>query len=122
MHRYNRRLYRLARAVLRDRTEAEDALQQGYLSAYRLMDQFRGDAALSSWLSRLVLNECLGRLRRNTRRHNVVPILSPDSAVNLNAMASRDSDLPDNILGRAQMRALIEQKLDALPESSRVVS
>jgi RNA polymerase sigma-70 factor (ECF subfamily) len=121
MRRYNRRLYRLARAALRDQTEAEDALQEAYLSAYRLMGQFRGEAALSSWLSRLVLNECLGRLRRSARRHNLVAIVSSDSAVDINAMASRDSDLPDKILGRAQMRALLEHKLDALPESFRVV-
>src|SRR4051794_27497932 len=61
MRRYNRRLYRLARAALRDQAEAEDALQEAYLSAYRLIGQFRGEAALSSWLSRLVLNECLSR-------------------------------------------------------------
>src|SRR5712671_197160 len=121
MRRYNRRLYRLARAALRDQTEAEDALQEAYLSAYRLMGQFRGEAALSSWLSRLVLNECLGRLRRSTRRHNLVPIMSSDSDIDINGMPSRDSHLPDKVLGRAQMRALLEQKLDALPESFRVV-
>jgi RNA polymerase sigma-70 factor (ECF subfamily) len=121
MRRYNRRLYRLARAALRDPTEAEDALQEAYLSAYRLMGQFRGEAALSSWLSRLVLNECLGRLRRSARRHNLVPIMSSDSEIDINGMASRDSDLPDKVLGRAQMRMLLEQKLDALPESFRVV-
>jgi RNA polymerase sigma-70 factor (ECF subfamily) len=121
MRRYNRRLYRLARAALRDPMEAEDALQEAYLSAYRLMGQFRGEAALSSWLSRLVLNECLGRLRRSARRHNLVPIMSSDSEIDINAMPTRDSDLPDKVLGRAQMRALLEHKLDALPESFRVV-
>jgi RNA polymerase sigma-70 factor (ECF subfamily) len=121
MRRYNRRLYRLARAALRDQTEAEDALQEAYLSAYRLMGQFRGEAALSSWLSRLVLNECLGRLRRSARRHNLVPIMSSDSEIDINAMPTRDCDLPDKVLGRAQMRALLEHKLDALPESFRVV-
>src|SRR5580698_1992890 len=68
MRRYNRRLYRLARATLRDRTEAEDALQDAYISAYRSMGQFRGDASLSTWLSRLVLNECFARIRRSARR------------------------------------------------------
>jgi RNA polymerase sigma factor (sigma-70 family) len=121
MHRYNRRLYRLARAVLRDEREAEDALQEAYLSAYRLLGQFRGEAALSTWLSRLVLNECLGRLRRSARRHNMVPIVSSDSDIDINSMASGDSDLPDRVLGRAQMRALLEHKVDALPETFRVV-
>lgn len=64
MRRHNRRLYRLARAVLRDDAEAEDALQAAYLSAYRSIARFRGDATLGTWLSRLVLNECFGRARR----------------------------------------------------------
>lgn len=63
MRRHNRRLYRLARATLRNHAEAEDALQDAYLHAYRSMSQFRGDARLSTWLSRLVLNECFARLR-----------------------------------------------------------
>jgi len=71
MRRYNRRLYRLARATLRDRTEAEDALQDAYICAYRSIGQFRGDASLATWLSRLVLNECLARMRRTARRQNV---------------------------------------------------
>src|SRR5881409_2629496 len=64
MRRHNRRLYRLARASLRDDAEAEDAVQEAYLSAFRSIGQFRGEAALSTWLSRLVLNECLNRARR----------------------------------------------------------
>ena len=64
MRQYNRRLYRLARAALRNDAEAEDALQEAYLAAYRSIDRFRGESTLSTWLSRLVLNECLGRLRR----------------------------------------------------------
>ena len=71
---HNRRLFRLARATLRNDAEAEDALQEAYLTAYRAMAQFRGDAALGTWLSRLVLNECLGRMRRQKRRDNVIPL------------------------------------------------
>ena len=121
MRRYNRRLYRLARAVLRSDEEAEDALQEGYLSAFRSIAQFRQDSALSTWLSRLVLNECLGRLRRSVRRQNVIPMVSSNTSMEMNAMAADDAELPDQVLGRAQMRALLERKLDALPESFRVV-
>ena len=78
MRRYNRRLYRLARASLRDDTEAKDALQDAYLCAYRSIGQFRGEAALLTWLSRLVLNECNARLRRSIRRENIVSIVSAD--------------------------------------------
>ena len=118
MRRYNRRLYRLARAVLRSATEAEDALQEAYLSAYRSIGDFRGDAGLSTWLSRLVLNECLERLRRSARRNKVVSIVSSDTDL---AVAKSESDLPEEVLGRAQIRALLERKLDALPEGFRTV-
>lgn len=121
MRRYNRRLYRVARAVLGNDEEAEDALQESYLSAFRSLDQFRHDAALSSWLMRLVLNESLGRRRRSARRQNVIPMMRSNQDTEINAMAADDAELPDQILGRAQMRALIERKLDALPESFRVV-
>jgi RNA polymerase sigma factor (sigma-70 family) len=121
MRRHNRRLYRLARAALRDDAEAEDALQDAYLSAYRSIGQFRGDATLSTWLSRLVLNECLGRLRRNARRQNVIPMVSSNTETEIDAVAARDADRPDKALGRSQMRALLERKLDELPESFRMV-
>ena len=60
MRRYNRRLYRAARSLLRDGAEAEDAVQEAYLSAYRALDGYRGDAALATWLTRIVVNECMG--------------------------------------------------------------
>ncbi len=119
MRQYNRRLFRLARAVLRDDTEAEDALQDAYLAAYRSIDRFRGDSALSTWLSRLVLNECFGRLRRGARRQKVIPMVSPTQE--MDTVAEPDSERPDRVLARAQMRALLERKLDDLPETFRLV-
>ena len=116
---YNRRLYRLARATLRDDAEAEDALQDAYLSAYHAMREFRGDAALSTWLSRLVLNECLGRIRRGNRRSRVVPLVSSSEEMGL--VAEEPSRRPERLVARAQIRELLEQKLDALPEAFRVV-
>jgi RNA polymerase sigma factor (sigma-70 family) len=119
MRRYNRRLYRLARAALRDPAEAEDALQDAYLSAYRSIAQYRGDAPLSTWLSRLVLNECFGRLRRSARRQKVIPIVG--ATPEADTVPERDSELPDRIFARAEIRALLERKLDQLPESYRMV-
>ena len=72
---HNRLLYRLGRAILGDGTEAKGALQAAYLSAYRSIARFRGDATLSTWLSSLVLNECYARLRRAARRQNVTPMV-----------------------------------------------
>jgi RNA polymerase sigma-70 factor (ECF subfamily) len=123
MRRYNRRLYRLARATLRDAAEAEDALQEAYLAAFRAMPQFRGDASLATWLSRLVLNECFARQRRGARRENIAPMVSTSVMTDFerNTMDERQSASPDQALMRTELRALLERKLDALPEAFRVV-
>src|SRR5438445_13695035 len=65
----NRRLYRLARGILRNDGEAEDVVQETYLRAFTHLENFRGDSRLSTWLGRITINEALGRLRR--RRANV---------------------------------------------------
>jgi RNA polymerase sigma-70 factor (ECF subfamily) len=121
MRRHNRRLYRLARAVLRDNAEAEEALQDAYLSAYRSIGGFRGESALSTWLSRLVLNECFGRLRRQMRRQNLIPMVHAMFHIGFEPTVNTTAEEPDQALGRAQMRALLERKLDELPEGFRTV-
>jgi len=121
MRRYNRRLYRLARATLRDDAEAEDALQDAYLAAYGAIAQFRGDSSLSTWLSRLVLNECFGRLRRSARRQNVVPIAGSLEEMNVNDLSGDSAEGPDRLAMRSEVRALIEHRLDELPDIYRVV-
>lgn len=122
IRRNNRRLYRLARAALRDDAEAEDALQEAYLSAYRAIGEFRGDAALATWLSRLVLNQCLGRLRRHARREKVIPMVasSGDDAMEHDYPAP-DDDAPDQAYARTELRGLIERQLDRLPKAFRLV-
>src|SRR5436305_13088224 len=60
----NQRLYRIARSILRDDFEAEDALQEAYIRAFTSLDSFRGDSQLGTWLARIIMNEALGRLRR----------------------------------------------------------
>ncbi|MFB9126219.1 RNA polymerase sigma factor [Paraburkholderia dipogonis] len=126
MRRHNRRLYRLARATLRNDADAEDALQDAYLKAFRALAQFRGDATLATWLSRLVLNECFGRMRREARRQNVLPMLPhcPDDeemSFDMDPMNAHDDCAPDQEVSRAQIRALLERKLDALPVGFRTV-
>jgi RNA polymerase sigma factor (sigma-70 family) len=121
MRRHNRRLYRLARAVLRDDAEAEDALQEAYLKAFQALAGFRGEAAVSTWLARFVLNEALGRRRRRSRRHNVVPIVSNTPESGLDQVADDEHHSPDRAFGRSQMRELLERKVDELPESLRTI-
>jgi RNA polymerase sigma factor (sigma-70 family) len=120
MRRNNRRLYRLARATMRNDGEAEDALQEAYLAAYRGIAGFRGESTLATWLSRTVLNECLGRLRKSARRQNVIPMVTGDAA-EMERLPADEQNLPDKVLVRAEMRALIERKLDELPEDFRLV-
>lgn len=115
---HNRQLYRLARATLRNDAEAEEALQEAYLAAYRGIARFRGESTLVTWLSSLVLNECLGRLRKSARRQNVIPMVTSDD---LDDMRADEHDLPEEMLVRAEMRALLERKVDELPADFRIV-
>lgn len=122
MRRYNQRLYRVARAALRDDAEAEDALQDAYVHAFRAFAQFRGEAALSTWLTRIVLNECLARRRRGARRENVFPISgAEDLGIDLDELADPAGERPEAMAMRTELRALLEAKLDALPFDLRTV-
>ena len=123
MRAHNRRLFRLARATLRDDAEAEDALQEAYFSAHRAIAGFRGEASLATWLSRLVTYECLGRLRKRARRENVFPIGSLDTGdvTEADMCDRRESATPDTALVRAQMRKVLERELDGLPQQFRSV-
>src|SRR6516162_8267865 len=64
MQKHNRRLYRIARGILHNNTEAEDAVQDAYVSAFTHLASYRGESTLATWLSRILMNEALGRLRR----------------------------------------------------------
>ena len=121
MRRFNGRLYRLARAIVGDGAEAEDALQDAYFNAYRCLRQFRGDSSLATWLSRLVVNECLGRMRRSARRQNVIPMTPSPADGEIEAVPSDEVGSPEAAADRAQMRAILERRIDALPESFRAV-
>jgi RNA polymerase sigma-70 factor (ECF subfamily) len=121
MRRYNQRLFRLARATLRDDGEAEDALQEAYVAAFRGLSRFRGDSSLGTWLSRLVLNECLGRKRRAARREQIAPAVPMAEAGEIETMAADDVDAPDMLAARDQVRTLLERKLDELPDDFRAV-
>ncbi len=121
MRRHNRRLYRLARASLGDETEAKDALQEAYVAAFRRLGQFRGEAALGTWLARIVLNECVSRQRRALRRDKVVPMISMESHPEAMMQLADDTEPPESALARAQIKALLEAGINALPESLRLV-
>src|SRR5436309_11407228 len=92
MRRHNRMLFRTARAILRDDAEAEDALQEAYLQAYRSLGRFRGEARLSTWLARIVANEALMRLRKQARRAEIVPMQSADATAGLDELSDMQMD------------------------------
>ena len=124
MRRHNQKLFRTARSILRDDAEAEDALQDAYLQAYRAIGQFRGDAKLSTWLTRIVVNESIARSRKSRQRAGVTQLFPGDEPDNLMAQATMEpdqTDSPEQGAMRTQARALLEQALDGLPEVFRVV-
>jgi RNA polymerase sigma-70 factor (ECF subfamily) len=124
MRRHNQLLFRTARSILHDDTEAEDAVQDAYLQAWRAIGQFRADARLSTWLTRIVVNEAIARSRKSTRRAQVVR-LHPDGDIN-NDMSEADmnqgaTESIEQGAMRAQARQLLESSIDALPEAFRTV-
>jgi RNA polymerase sigma-70 factor (ECF subfamily) len=124
MRRYNQTLFRTARSILRDDAEAEDALQDAYMAACRSIGGFRGDAKLSTWLTRIVVNESLARLRKSRRGAQVIP-LDGDADAALTLAEIRMSEESPNPTERdaisTQSRRLIEAKIDALPDVFRSV-
>jgi RNA polymerase sigma-70 factor (ECF subfamily) len=124
MRRYNRLLYRTARSILKNERDAEDALQNAYLRIYRGIDRFRGEAGLSTWLVRIVINEALGSLRKRARSAHVVNLEASelDAAVEAEAdIAFNQSERPDELLMRTDMQQLIQSKVDQLPLTYRSV-
>ena len=122
MRRHNRTLFRTARAILRDDTEAEDALQEAYLQAHRALPAFRGEARLGTWLVRIVANEALVRRRKQARRAQIVPMQSADATPGLEELRDDDMDQrPEPSAERAEVRRLLERQIDALPDAYRTV-
>ncbi|NUS99489.1 MAG: RNA polymerase sigma factor [Sphingomonas sp.] len=119
----NQRLFRAAWSILKNRGEAEEAVQAAYVSAFSSMDRFEGRSSLSTWLTRIVINEALGRVRAEQRRRSGleaegVPVLE---AYREKLMAGSESPLPDAAVAREQLRGLLERAVAGLPEAFRTV-
>ncbi len=122
MRRHNRLLFRTARSILKSDAEAEDALQDAYLLAWRALPTFRADAKLSTWLVRIVINEALGRLRRSGAQ--LIPLEAAMESTDRETQQSLQDDAdqrPERAAMRAQVRRLMEARIDALPEAFRCV-
>lgn len=120
VRRYDQLLYRTARAILKDDSEAEDAVQEAFLLAHGGIAKFRQDAKLSTWLVRIVANAAIGRLRKNTRRHRIIQ-LGDDVPQEQRSLHEDAPEGPDEALSRADTRRMIETKIDALPDLYRTV-
>jgi RNA polymerase sigma-70 factor (ECF subfamily) len=127
MRRHNQSLYRTARSILKDDAEAEDAVQEAYVLAYRAMDRFRGDAKLSTWLIRIAVNVAIRRARKLNRSAEVIELVAdPADLRELGEASEADMDerapeQPERAVLRAETRRLIEDKINRLPDAFRTV-
>jgi RNA polymerase sigma-70 factor (ECF subfamily) len=119
----NQRLFRAAWSVLKDRHEAEEAVQAAYLKAIASIGQFEGRSSLSTWLTRIAINEALGRLRSARRRRTALENQGIAMLDRYRAALMQGSDpaAPDADLARDQLRRLLEQAIAGLPASFRSV-
>ncbi|TIS73368.1 MAG: RNA polymerase sigma factor [Mesorhizobium sp.] len=109
------RLYRIARSVVRNDSEAEDIVQEAYVRAFAHLGDFRGESSLATWLSRIVVNEALGRLRK-TRRTVAMP-----QSLQAEIIKFPLSDDPERTMAQRQILELVERATDRLPDVYRTV-
>jgi RNA polymerase sigma-70 factor (ECF subfamily) len=118
----NRRLYRLARGILRNDGEAEDVVQETYVRAFTHLDSFRGDSSFATWLGRIAINEALGRLR--SQRPSVEwTTLEPGflEAQIIQFPVSASSEDPERTMAQREIQKVVEHAIDDLPEAFRIV-
>jgi RNA polymerase sigma-70 factor, ECF subfamily len=121
---HNRRLFRIARAIVKNDAEAEDVVQETYVRAFTSLGSFRGESALLTWLTRIALNEALGRLRRS---RPALPLDELSSAGDIDGARlimfppAQLPKSPEAELARSQVRQLLEHAVDELPEAFRIV-
>jgi RNA polymerase sigma-70 factor (ECF subfamily) len=119
---HNRRLYRLARGILRNDGEAEDVVQETYVRAFTHLADFRGDSSLSTWLSRIAMNEALGRLRRH--RPGVELSSLPQGVLEAQIIQFpllSATDDPEKSMAQREIQHVVEAAIDELPEPFRMV-
>jgi RNA polymerase sigma-70 factor (ECF subfamily) len=119
----NRRLFRVARSILKDDWEAEDAVQESYVRAFSRLSEFEGRSALSTWLTRIVVNEALGRLRKRRPSADFATIeqggLDNGQLVPFPHAAPQPD--PERAMAQSQFNTVLEKAIDALPDVYRVV-
>lgn len=120
--RNNQRLFRAARSVVRNDAEAEDVVQETYVRAFTRLDTFRAEASLSTWLTRIALNDALGRVRK---RRDAIPIddfvMSESEGFASSLQMQAPPENPETGTARLEMRRILESVVDRLPDPFRIV-
>lgn len=119
MRRHNQRVYRAARAIVRDELEAEDVMQEAYVRAYQHLDQFAGLAKFSTWLIRIAVHEALLRKQRRKRFQDLDCPQAPTGDA-MSSIAATGPD-PEHLYATREAGCLLEQAIDTLPENYRTV-
>jgi len=112
IRRYNQRLYRIGMSILHDDTEVEDAMQVAYINAYEHLGQFESRSSFSTWITRILLNECLAQKKRRQRRRTE----KEDPSQNDASMKT-----PVNVLVNKELQSVLEEAVGQLPEKYRLV-
>jgi RNA polymerase sigma-70 factor (ECF subfamily) len=122
IQRHNQRLYRIARGILRDDTEAEDVLQETYIKAFTHLSDFRGDSSLGTWLCRIAINEALGRLRRRRSMTDLSEVDENRQSAEIIRLRASDTEAnPERLTAQHEIRRLLEEAIDQLPDEFRAV-
>lgn len=121
MRRHNQTLFRTARSVLRNDVEAEDVVQEAYLLAYRAIENYRGDAKLSTWLIRIVLNLAIRGRDRQSRHNAIFADVAESSPGEIMDMRESHSPTPESDASNSELRRLLESHIDRLPDLYREI-
>jgi RNA polymerase sigma-70 factor, ECF subfamily len=119
MRRHNQRLYRVARAILRNDGEAEDVMQDAYVRAYEHLDQFAGRAKFATWLTRIAVHEALARQLRGSR-YQELETMSEREGDPMDRFASLAPD-PEQQASNSEVRRLLEEAVEKLPDAYRTI-
>jgi RNA polymerase sigma-70 factor (ECF subfamily) len=117
----NQRLFRVARSITKDDGEAEDVVQESYVRAFTRLNEFRGESSLNTWLTRIVINEAYGRLRRRRVTANWESVEAAHAAeAQIIPFPSPQLD-PERTMAQHEINRILERAIDALPDRFRVV-
>jgi len=120
MRRHNQRVYRTARAVVKDEAEVEDIMQQAYINAFTHLHQFEDRSEFSTWLTRIVLNEAFARRQKRQRAASIAPHAGDEGGAMMERMQSSQPD-PERQAYAEELRRVLEHAVDELPDNYRAV-